>query len=258
VAWTADHRGSTPPKSFFESLPRELEEAAQIDGLGWFGIFVRIVLPLSKAVLATMILFYAVSYWNDWFTAFLYLDNNNLFPLSLFLRNLIAGASTTTALLPRQSQIWAVLRTQDSPQRLAYSLTATMLGRMCLSGEIYELSDEQWAVVSRAISFYRSAVPVIKNGVSHRFGPKVRSYRHPEGWQAVRRLSNDGAQILVVAHRFGAAERTPIEVPLPPGRYEVSDLYSHREIVVKLTEELVAVELDEPFSAAALVLTQIE
>jgi len=48
VAWTADHRGSTPPKSFFESLPRELEEAAQIDGLGWFGIFVRIVLPLSK------------------------------------------------------------------------------------------------------------------------------------------------------------------------------------------------------------------
>ena len=73
-----------------------------------------------------------------------------------------------------------------------------------------------------------------------------------------RRLSNDGAQILVVAHRFGAAERTPIEVALPPGRYEVSDLYSHREIVVELTEELVAVELDEPFSAAALVLTQIE
>lgn len=97
MAWTADHRGSTPPKSFFESLPRELEEAAQIDGLGWFGIFVRIVLPLSKAVLATMILFYAVSSWKDWFTAFLYLDNNNLFPLSLFLRNLIAGASTTTA-----------------------------------------------------------------------------------------------------------------------------------------------------------------
>ena len=96
MPWTADHRGSTPPKSFFESLPREFEEAAQIDGLGWFGIFVRIVLPLSKAVLATMILFSAVSYWNDWFTAFLYLDNN-LFPLSLFLRNLIAGASTTTA-----------------------------------------------------------------------------------------------------------------------------------------------------------------
>jgi putative aldouronate transport system permease protein len=84
-------------KSFFENLPRELEEAAQIDGLGWLGIFIRIVLPLSKAVLATMVLFYAVAYWNDWFSAFLYLDKNNLFPLALFLRNLIAGASTTTS-----------------------------------------------------------------------------------------------------------------------------------------------------------------
>ena len=77
-------------------------------------------------------------------------------------------------------------------------------------------------------------------------------------WRGPPAMSNDGAKILVVAHRFGAAERTPIEVPLPPGRYEVSDPYSHREIVVKLTEELVTVELDEPFSAAAFVLTQIE
>ncbi|MEL7977469.1 carbohydrate ABC transporter permease [Isoptericola sp. F-RaC21] len=84
-------------KSFFENLPQELEEAAQIDGLGWFGIFGRIVLPLSKAVLATMVLFYSVAYWNDWFAAFLYLDKNDLFPVTLFLRNLIAGASTTAS-----------------------------------------------------------------------------------------------------------------------------------------------------------------
>jgi len=84
-------------KSFFENLPGELEEAAQLDGLGWFGIYVRIVLPLSKAVIATMVLFYSVAYWNDWFAAFLYLDKNELFPMSLYLRNLIAGASTTTA-----------------------------------------------------------------------------------------------------------------------------------------------------------------
>lgn len=81
-------------KSFFENIPRELEEAAQIDGLGWFGIYTRIVLPLSKPVIATMTLFYAVAYWNDWFGAFLYLDQRELFPVTLFLRNLIAGAST--------------------------------------------------------------------------------------------------------------------------------------------------------------------
>ena len=84
-------------KSFFESLPRELEEAARIDGLGWWGIFWRIALPLSKPVLATMTLFYSVQFWNDWFSAFLYLDQTDLYPLSLHLRNLIAGATTTTA-----------------------------------------------------------------------------------------------------------------------------------------------------------------
>ncbi|GAB3099189.1 carbohydrate ABC transporter permease [Isoptericola nanjingensis] len=84
-------------KSFFENLPQELEEAAQIDGLGWFGIFGRIVLPLSKAVLATMVLFYSVAYWNDWFSAFLYLDKNELFPVTLFMRNLIAGASSSAS-----------------------------------------------------------------------------------------------------------------------------------------------------------------
>ena len=84
-------------KSFFENLPTELEEAAQIDGLGWFGIFARIVLPLSKAVIATMILFYSVAIWNDWFAAFLYLDKQELFPVTLFLRNLVAGASSSAS-----------------------------------------------------------------------------------------------------------------------------------------------------------------
>ncbi|WP_042405990.1 carbohydrate ABC transporter permease [Streptacidiphilus carbonis] len=82
-------------KSFFEGMPTELEEAAAIDGLSTYGTLLRIVLPLSKAVIATMTLFYAVSFWNSWFGAFLYLDRPNLFPVTLYLRNLIAGASGT-------------------------------------------------------------------------------------------------------------------------------------------------------------------
>lgn len=84
-------------KSFFESLPQELEEAAQIDGLSTYGILFRIVLPLSKAVIATMVLFYAVSFWNSWFQAFLYMSRAELFPVTVYLRNLIAGASTATS-----------------------------------------------------------------------------------------------------------------------------------------------------------------
>jgi putative aldouronate transport system permease protein len=81
-------------KSFFENMPVELEEAASIDGLNTYGILMRIVLPLSKAILATMVLFYAVTNWNAWFGAFLYLDKKELFPVTIFLRNMIAGAST--------------------------------------------------------------------------------------------------------------------------------------------------------------------
>ncbi len=80
-------------KAFFESLPQDLEEAAAIDGLNTYGILWKIVLPLSKAVIATMILFYAVSFWNSWFAAFLYMNESDLFPVTVYLRNLIAGAT---------------------------------------------------------------------------------------------------------------------------------------------------------------------
>jgi putative aldouronate transport system permease protein len=80
-------------KAFFESLPTELEEAAAVDGMGTYGTLWRIVLPLSKAVLATMLLFYAVSFWNSWFAGFLYMDRQELFPVTVYLRNLIAGAT---------------------------------------------------------------------------------------------------------------------------------------------------------------------
>jgi putative aldouronate transport system permease protein len=84
-------------KSFFENMPEELEEAAAIDGLSTYGTLLRIVLPLSKAVIATMVLFYAVSFWNSWFTAFLYLDDADLYPVTVYLRNLIAGATNAAS-----------------------------------------------------------------------------------------------------------------------------------------------------------------
>ena len=84
-------------KSFFENMPEELEEAAAIDGLSTYGVLLRIVLPLSKALIATMVLFYAVSFWNSWFAAFLYMDRAELYPVTVYLRNLIAGATTASS-----------------------------------------------------------------------------------------------------------------------------------------------------------------
>jgi len=85
-------------KSFFENFPEELEEAAAIDGLTTYGIFFRIVLPLSKAVVATMILFYAVTFWNSWFSAFLYMDRAELYPVTVYLRNLMSAATTADSI----------------------------------------------------------------------------------------------------------------------------------------------------------------
>lgn len=81
-------------KTFFENMPAELEEAAAVDGMDTYRILLRIVLPLSKAVLATIALFYAVAFWNSWFSAFLYMDNQGLFTVTVYLRNIIESATT--------------------------------------------------------------------------------------------------------------------------------------------------------------------
>ena len=80
-------------RSFFSSIPAELEEAAAIDGMNTYGIFFRIVLPLSAPILSTMLLFYGVDIWNQWFNAFIYLDNKSLFPVALYLRGLIMSVA---------------------------------------------------------------------------------------------------------------------------------------------------------------------
>ena len=76
----------------FKSLPHELEEAALIDGLGYWGILRRIIVPLSTAAIATVGLYYAVFFWNDWFNSLIYL-NKEQYPVMLFLRNIVNGTA---------------------------------------------------------------------------------------------------------------------------------------------------------------------
>ena len=78
--------------NFFKALPGEIEEAALIDGLNYFGILFRIVVPLSTAALATVGLYTAVFFWNDWFNGLLYL-NSAQYPVMLFLRNIVNGTA---------------------------------------------------------------------------------------------------------------------------------------------------------------------
>ncbi|MEE6260796.1 carbohydrate ABC transporter permease [Plantactinospora sonchi] len=85
-------------RAFFQNIPGELLDSARIDGAGEFRILGRIVLPLSRAVIAVVGLFYAVGYWNIWFTALLYIDDNAKFPSQRVLQSFIlAGQSPNTS-----------------------------------------------------------------------------------------------------------------------------------------------------------------
>lgn len=107
-------------KTFFEGIPQSLEEAAAIDGLNEFGILMKIVLPLSKPIIATISLFIAVWFWNDWFYPLIYLNNNSRYPVTLFLRNVIMGSqmaakggqainSGTSVVMPQSLQAATVM-----------------------------------------------------------------------------------------------------------------------------------------------------
>lgn len=81
-------------RTFFEALPEELEDAAAIDGCGSMQILVRIVLPLSLPVMVTIGLFTAVNQWNAFFNALIYLNDRDMYPLQIMMRNiLIAGTN---------------------------------------------------------------------------------------------------------------------------------------------------------------------
>lgn len=84
-------------RTFFSSIPAELEESGQMDGLSDIGIFFRIVVPLSQAVFATIGLFYAVGLWNNFLLPLLYLRDQELFPLQVILRNIVLAGQMNQA-----------------------------------------------------------------------------------------------------------------------------------------------------------------
>lgn len=79
--------------NFLKTIPESIEEAAIIDGMSYFGILYRIVVPLSKPAIATIALYTAVFFWNDWFYGMIYMSSAERYPVMLFLRNLVSGAS---------------------------------------------------------------------------------------------------------------------------------------------------------------------
>ena len=124
-------------------------------------------------------------------------------------------AANTLRLIPAaQNQIWAVLHAADSRQRLAYSLSAAFLGRMCLSGEIHSMPAPSWEFTREAVNLYRELAPIIAAGSFRRVGTWGDAWQHPTGWQAV--VAHDPAtnRAFVVWHTFDSP-LNELVIPLP-------------------------------------------
>lgn len=160
----------------------------------------------------------------------------------------IIAAQLHRLILPGQSQIWAVLRAKDSLRRINYSLVNTFLGVMCLSGDVADLSAEQWAKVDEGICFFKAVRGIIRDGVSAFHGQVSRSWRHPEGWQAVCRTA--GGETLTVIHTFGG--KFPGQVNLPVTGRRILRVMDSEESRITLENGMLMVELKAPFEAIAV------
>lgn len=133
-------------RAFFMELPDELFESARIDGASEIGILWRIVLPLSKAVMAVIGLFYAVGYWNNYFNALIYVTNNpDLNPLQSILRTYVVNqnalgsdqlATGAEALPPQQSMQMAILVISIVPIIIVYPFLQRHFAKGVLVGAV--------------------------------------------------------------------------------------------------------------------------
>lgn len=164
----------------------------------------------------------------------------------------IIAANLHRAIHPAQSQIWAVIREIDSLKRIAYSVINTFLGRMCISGDVLHLSKEQWNVVEDGMAFYRTIAPVIADGQSYRFGTKIKSARHPKGYQAVVRIGKE-QQAYALIHTFAGALPQRIEIPLPEDKtYQIEEIFSDTKEKAVITDGTLLYEPKENFKAVAV------
>ncbi len=155
----------------------------------------------------------------------------------------IIAANLHRAVHPSQSQIWAVLHAGDDNDRLYYSMTNTMLGRMCLSGEIYELNENQWKIVQNAINFYKKIAHIIRCGNSYRYGEPVLSYNFPKGVQVMVR--DNGDEALIVVHTFETNGENTIQLA---NEFDILEHFGSSQIILKDNQVITP---DKSFTAAA-------
>ncbi len=133
-------------KGFFDSIPTGLEEAALIDGCNDMSVWYRIILPLSLPSLAAFGLFFAVAYWNTFFTAVLYINKPDKWPLQILLQNLLIDSSTSLGAMsdsalqnvPSQTKKMAAIIVSTVPILLVYPFLQKHFAKGAMVGSVKE------------------------------------------------------------------------------------------------------------------------
>ena len=109
-------------RTFFSSIPQELGEAAEIDGCGTIQYFVKIVLPISQALLGVMVLYFGVGHWNSYFNAMMYTADANLKPLQLVLRGILVESQSSAAMMADAASDEYMAQQQMIAQQIKYAV----------------------------------------------------------------------------------------------------------------------------------------
>ncbi|MCR5557083.1 MAG: alpha-galactosidase [Butyrivibrio sp.] len=121
----------------------------------------------------------------------------------------LIAANLHRLIRPEQRQIWAVLRAEDDVDRIKYIIVSAFLGRLCFSGDIFDLSQEKWSLVPESIGFYDRVKHIIRDGITDVIETNAKEYQNPKGYQIVRRSLGD--EELLVVHTFEGGANPPIE-----------------------------------------------
>jgi putative aldouronate transport system permease protein len=130
-------------RNFFQGIPDSLEESAKMDGCSDWGVFFRIILSLSLPSIATISLFYAVSYWNTFQSAILYINDSSKWPIQVLLRQIVivssgmnADASSVDVVPPAQSVKMAVITIATLPMLIAYPFVQKYFVKGAMVGSV--------------------------------------------------------------------------------------------------------------------------
>lgn len=163
----------------------------------------------------------------------------------------IVAANMHRMMPVRQSQIWAVLHPEFSEAMMYYKLSSAFLGRMCISGNILELTNDQQKILNQAIQFYAEVAEIIEKGISSMESRIGLSYKEPDGYQIVKRVYQD--KMLLLLHTFeGCPKNCGIEI----GKYQIEKMWMRTRITVTEEKGILQVEHLEAFDGMVILLSQ--